>query len=122
MTPPSRHIKASSPRFNSIVIIGCLMLYCVPVFSTISLTGDYLKVDFEKLIPTSCEVSISYGTSNCACMCSCTVSLKTLLFPLWVCLNSMMHVACTPSVWLHLFCYPPTHSRLPNGLVTLDSH
>ena len=49
-----RHIKASSPRFNSIIIIGCLMLYLVPVFNAVSLSGNHF--DMQKLIPSSCEV------------------------------------------------------------------
>ena len=53
------------------------MLYCVPVFNTISLTGDYLKVDFEKLIPASCEVSLLVTVIAIVC----AASLETLLFP-----------------------------------------
>ena len=52
-----RHVKASSPRFNVLIVLGCLFVYPVPLLSSISLSGDLMPVTSRMIaIPFVCEV------------------------------------------------------------------
>ena len=53
-----RHIKASSPKFNTLVIIGSLLMYPTALFTALSYSGTLIEnVNIrQKAIPAFCEV------------------------------------------------------------------
>ena len=53
-----RHIKASSPKFNSLVIIGSLLMYPTALFTALSYSGTLIEnVNIrQKAIPVFSEV------------------------------------------------------------------
>ena len=55
-----RHIKASSPKFNVVIIIGSLLMYPAALFTALSYSGTLIEnVNVrEKAIPAFCEVHI----------------------------------------------------------------
>ena len=53
-----RHVKASSPRFNVLIILGCVFVYPAPLLSSISLSGDLIAENTRtRVVPLACEVS-----------------------------------------------------------------
>ena len=55
-----RHMKASSPKFNVVIIIGSLLTYPAALFTALSYSGTLIEnVNIrQKAIPTFCEVRI----------------------------------------------------------------
>ena len=53
-----RHIKASSPTFNVVIIIGSLLMYPAALFTALSYSGTLIENEDirQKAIPAFCEV------------------------------------------------------------------
>ena len=55
-----RHMKASSPKFNVVIIFGSLLTYPAALFTALSYSGTLIvNVNVrQKAIPAFCEVHI----------------------------------------------------------------